>query len=203
MKNIIVIIFVSFIAHLCINETENKNISKLSKTQLNQLLIDGQLDSLFNNNDTLILYLNLSGCIDRRYDIIRFYRISNAIFIRPEIKITFGEEKIIQGKEKKYSLTKNDTLSFEYFTSLIHRTLSEGPDSLKEKSGFMSIGVSTKWGKTYFSERMTEEHSRIFRLYIRIMHEIYPEMEEYKPIQIIEIIEDDTSSLNILLELGQ
>jgi hypothetical protein len=192
-----------FIAYSCISETENKNSSKLSKTQLNQFLINGQLDSLFNSEDTLIMYFNLSGCIDRRYDIIRFYRISNVIFIRPEIKITFDEEKIIQGKEKKYSLSKNDTLSFEYFISHIQRTLSEEPDSLEEKSGLMSIGVSTKWGRIYFSERMTDEHSRIYRLYIKIMHEIYPEMEEYRPIQIIEIIEDDTSSLNILLDLGQ
>jgi hypothetical protein len=198
MKNLIIIIFISFIAHSCVSETENKNLSKISNTQTNQFLINGQLDSLINSEDTLILYLNLSGCIDRRYDKIRFYRISNTIFIRPEIKLAFGEEEIIQGKEKKYSLLKNDTLSFEYFISHIHRTLSEEPDSLKGKSGFISIGVSPKWGKTYFSERMTSEQSRIYRLYIRIMHEIFPEMEEYRPIQIIEIIEDN--SLNSLLE---
>ncbi len=55
----------------------------------------------------------------------------------------------------------------------------------------MSIGVLHKWGEKYYTERMTEEHSRFYKLYFLIMHEIYPEIEEYTPLQIIEIIEDD------------
>lgn len=189
MKIIVILIFL--ITQSCFDKTNNKNEPELSKTQLNHLLINGQLDSLVNNKDTLIMFLNLSGCLHRRYDKIRFYRISKTIFIRPEIKITFDEKQIIQGKEKKYSLSKTDSLSFEYLISDIHRKLSEGPDSLGEKSVFMSIGVLHKWGEKYYSERMTEEHSRFYKIYFLIMHEIYPEMEEYRPIQILEIIEDD------------
>jgi len=69
-------------------------------------------------------------------------------------------------------------------------SLPEIPDRLDDTSIFMTMGVFHKWGIKYYSERMAEENLRFNNLYLRIMHEIYPEMDEFATIK-LEIIEDE------------
>lgn len=54
----------------------------------------------------------------------------------------------------------------------------------------MTMGVFHKWGIKYYSERIAEENSRFYNLFLSIMHEIYPEMDEFATIK-LEIIEDE------------
>jgi len=168
----------------------NSYDSLLIKGRLNQLVLQGRLDHLFSSQDTLVMYLNLSGCSFSRFDIIKFYKNDSSIYIKPEIKITFDKEETILGQVKRYKTNQNDTLNFEYFISELQLTLPEIPDSLGEKSIFMTMGVFHKWGKKYYSERMTDEHSRFNDLYLRIMHKMYSEMEEFVTNK-LEIVEDE------------
>lgn len=191
--NVKVLIFVFLMAlsikpSIC--QTLNSHDSLLTKARLNQLVLQGKLEHLFSNQDTLVMNLNLSGCTFRRFDIIKFYKNDSSIYIKPEIKTTFDKEETILGQVKRYKTNQNDTLNFEYFISKLQLTLPEIPDSLGEKSIFMTMGVFHKWGRRYYSERMTEEHLRFYNLYLRIMHEMYPEMEEFV-INKLEIIEDE------------
>ncbi len=190
IKVLTLIVFIAFSIKPSICQTLNFQDSLPTKAKLNQLVLQGKLDNLFSNQDTLVMCLNLSSCTYRRFDIIRFYKNDSSIYIKPEIKTTFDKEEIIWGKVKKYKTNKNDSLNFEYFISKLQLTLPGIRDSLGDKSVFVTMGVLHKWDKKYYSERMAEENSRFYNLYLGIMHEIYPEMEEFMPIK-LEIIRDE------------
>jgi len=190
-KNLILIILITFVVNSSICQTTSYNDSIFSKAKLNQLILDGKFDSLFNKQDTLVMVFNLSGSTYRRYDIIRFYKKDDSIYIKPEIRTTIDKEEIILVDERKYNINKNDSLSFECFIKKLQLTLIEIPDSLCEKSVFMSMGVFHKWGKKYYAERLTEEHTIFYNFYNRIMHVLYPDIEEFVPIIILEVVEDE------------
>lgn len=186
--NIIFLILFAFIfIQPCFSQTKNKTENKIPTNQLNQFLINGQLDSLFSLEDTLKMHFYLFGGFYSRADNIMFYKDSNTFYIKPEIIETFNSgNKIVIGKEKKYNLSKNDSLNFEYLIGDMQKTLFEKRDSIGEMKPCISIGVFNKWGKNYYSVKWSDDYFRIYKLFERIMFEIYPEMEEYKPLIIID-----------------
>lgn len=150
----------------------------------------GVIERFVNGHDTLVVSVYLSGCILMRTDIINFFRISDSVYFQPEIHTYCDVHQIEKIKVKNYSALKNDTLNFDHLLRNAQETLSDKPDGTEHKSVFISFGVLHKWSKNYYCNKMTDEHSEVYRLYFEIMQQYYPAMEQFDPIG-ITIIEDD------------
>lgn len=169
-----------FLLCSCIHSGESKKDCKINNELLNNLLSIGQIENLVSNNDTLQIFIDLSSCIHKRFDKINFFRKADTLHIQPEIAVATDKEKKVKGLVKKYSIPNNDTLSFAYFISKLNKTLPNKPDSFKQKSKFITIGVRKKWGLNYYSGKMTEQYFSVINVYLRIMNRIYHELDEYK-----------------------
>lgn len=156
----------------------------------NAQLHTGEIERLVNDRDTLVLSVYLSGCIQWRTDFIKFYRVSDSVYIQPEIYLDGDVRKGERIRARNYSALKNDTLNFDHLLRNAQETLTDALDSAERKSVFISLGVLHKWSKKYYYDKMSEEHSVVYRMYFEIMHQYYPEIELFDPIG-ITIIEED------------
>jgi hypothetical protein len=171
-------LFVILMGISCDSDLEkNGQKESMSEFDREKYLANGQLDSLFDNQDTLKFFINLSGCIDRRFHYISFYKDNGAIYIKPEIRIIFDGDTVILPSVKKYSKL-SDSLSFERLFLRINE-FHKMTLGLSDSNTMISIGVKRKWGKFYYFDRDEDYFIDIKYLYLHIMRQFYPEIAEY------------------------
>jgi len=167
------------------NKATNQGISK---EEIESYITNGQLKELIKNTDTLNFSIRLSGCTYRRIDLVSFFKKQDIIYIKPEIRMTIDRDTIISGKTKVYDKF-NDTLSFEGLLTKIHELQIKNIDTSENKFS-ISIGIFKKWDYKYSFDRDSPYFLEIKNYYFNIMNTIYPEIEEFKTIEILEIVED-------------
>lgn len=170
-----------------INSCKNENCSKFTEIQIDNLISKGRLNDLFCNNDTLIMAFNMKGCIYNRFDIIKFFRAKEEIFIKAQINIHMDSLQIINCKTLKIKLGTNDSISFEKLLIELQQTKK---DTSNHKSIFLSMGVKQKWERNYPYNRMSSDEPDYINMYLKVMHELYPNIKEFEPF--IYIMEEQT-----------
>ncbi|MFB6344063.1 hypothetical protein ACE1ET_20260 [Saccharicrinis sp. FJH62] len=197
--NLLIGLFIIYLLIGC-----NRNNSQKDEYQIQNLIANGELKNFSSLNDTLTLVFNLSGCIDRRFDFIKIFRVKNKTLINAEIVDNFHEQPRFF-ESKIYDLSVNDSLSFENLIQQIQKyeiQVRDTNNSQESKSIFLSLGALNKWGKYYSIEKLTEERSEFYKMYLSVMHRIYPDIEDFRPMEnlIFMDAEIEEDSIKILME---
>jgi hypothetical protein len=177
--------------NLCNGQTDKINDSLNYKAKMVRYISEGNLDSLINDTDTLRIFFNRSGCIFCEHDFVFFFKQNNTLYVKCNILIGCSDFDTIFCPLKEYQFNKTDTLSWGFLLSQIHKIAKDYRDSLVETRNILSIGVFHKWGKMYYLDPQTYEFSYFLDLYDKIMHSIYPDIENFTPITKIEYIFED------------
>ena len=176
------------------NKTKFSDNKEYTKDEIDTYISNGQFSKLITHKDTLNFSINLSGYTDSRIDVISFIKIANDIYIRAIIRkynrqITNNEldyEISFRGEFKKYVVI-NDSLNFDNLLSKIHKSqLKKVPSN----QIWISLGVKNKWGNNYVFNSDSLHFNVIRKQYFEIMNKIYPEIKQFKPLGVTEIVED-------------
>ena len=155
------------------------------KDQIGIYLSNGRLESLIPDDDTLSVYFNLSGSINFRSDKINFFRENNQVFINYQLHLILDDDEIMNGIKAEYSLSDEDSISFENLLKTVFLLTSNAKEPIEDSTILMSIGVRNEWGRKYFTKSNSEDRTNLTSLYMNVMHKIYPEQDEFVPIEII------------------
>lgn len=158
--------------------------------KIDSLISIGHLSELFVEPDTLNMTFYLSGCMNRRYDLVSFVKKNDTLFVSAEIRFKLNKEDTTLCETVKYNLAASDSLSFENLLINIYNQQSLITDSTEYKYVFMSMGVHKKWGRKCFLDKNDISNSRFFHFYNGIMHIIYPETD-YFNIPVLYFVEED------------
>lgn len=199
----IIIRFQSIIALLlftsCIRHSKDEK-QQITKLKLDNQILEGNIVSLFDNDDTLTLAINRSSCAHPCYDILKFYKVNGELYLHALINNELNDPHNLKTESKKYNLTINDSLSFEKLIREIYLYEKQNIGALSNASTFISAGVFKKWSKNYKVDRMTKEHSDFLRMYIKIMNEFYPDIKDYTPLEPLQIIDSDSLEIELFEE---
>jgi len=166
-------------------QSQDKNGKRNDKDRIENYLTNGRLDSLIPDDDTLSVYLNLSGCVNFRSDKIDFFKENDHVFINYQLHLILGDDEIMNGIKAEYLLSDKDSISFENLLRTVFLLSSNLKDPIEDSTFLMSIGVRNVWGRKYFTENKSEDRSKLTSLYMNVMHKIYPERDEFVPMEII------------------
>jgi hypothetical protein len=189
----------TFKAVSCKSDNGDKADNSISlQTEFDANFCQGQLSKLINAPDTLIFHINLSGCMNKRFDIISFFKKQDTIYLFPKIIEIWDIEKTISGYKTRY-FKINDSLNFENLLINICNFESEKIDT-DENRILLSLSVKNKWYKKYYCSRDNPYFVELKNYYLAIMNSFYPEMVEFQNMGELEIIEGELEIIeNIII----
>ncbi|WP_068475238.1 hypothetical protein [Saccharicrinis aurantiacus] len=186
-KNILIAIILTLILSISCKRKSIENQTETNRIE--------SIYSLVNKSDTLTFVFNLSGSISRRLDFVRFFKVEDELFLTTEIKNELFENEGFK-TPIKYELSPSDSVSFEYLLNKAESIKVNSRDSIKSRRIIISVGKLNQWSNFYAIDKSNDSiNSEYIRLYISIMHRLYPDLEIYEPYWPIEIIEDTIENI--------